>query len=94
RMVLFLGGGAYKLGAIQARTATVVSNPMAHLKNAVLPMCVLALAQPIGFWDQSEWLEHFHSRNRWGGTQIQTHCREETNVCGCGVVFGVWVARQ
>uniref|UniRef100_A0A8C7WBN1 Uncharacterized protein n=1 Tax=Oncorhynchus mykiss TaxID=8022 RepID=A0A8C7WBN1_ONCMY len=48
--------------------------------------CVLALAQPIGFWDQSEWC--LRSINRRDCTQIQTHCGEEPKVRGRGVVFG------
>lgn len=30
---------------------------MTHFQNNALPTCVLALAQHIGFWDQSDGLE-------------------------------------
>ena len=45
--------------------------------NAALPTFVLAMTQPIGFWDQSEQLECVcvHEK-RQGGTQRQTHCIE------------------
>ena len=38
----------------------------------------------------------FHSTNRLEGTQIQTHCGEETNILGRGIWLeqGFWVARQ
>lgn len=33
-------------------------------------MYVRTLAQPIGFWEESQWLECLRSRNSWGGAQI------------------------
>lgn len=44
-------------------------------------LLTLALAQPIGFWGQSEHLCVCVRENRQGrGTPIQTHCAEETLV--------------
>lgn len=39
------------------RYITRLSTPMTHFQNAALPTCVLALAQYISFWGQSEHLK-------------------------------------
>ena len=47
--------------------------------NATLSKCVLALAQFVSFWDQSEQLECVCVLEIVGvGTQIQDHCGEES----------------
>ena len=61
---------------------------MTLFQNAALPTCVLALAQPIGFWTNKTAPNVFQFMRGRGGTPIQTHCGEDTNVHGRGVVFG------
>uniref|UniRef100_A0AAZ3PZ39 Uncharacterized protein n=1 Tax=Oncorhynchus tshawytscha TaxID=74940 RepID=A0AAZ3PZ39_ONCTS len=59
----------------------LVSKPMTPFQTSALPMAVLALAQPIGFWTNQTRPEcDPHSVKGRGGTPIQTHCGEETNV--------------
>ena len=55
---------------------------MTNFENA----CVLSLVQPIGFWDQSEWLGCVCVLEI---VKEVLSSREETNIlCGCGVVLG------
>jgi hypothetical protein len=60
---------------------------MTNVLNAPLLTCPLDLAQPIGFWDQSEWLECvcFLEIVR---EVLRFRSGEETNVCGHGLAFG------
>jgi hypothetical protein len=59
-MVMLKLGVLYKTKSyVIGSSLTSVSKPMTNFQNAALSTCVLALAQPIGFWDQSGWLECF-----------------------------------
>ena len=68
---------------------------MIIFQTAVLPTYVLALTQSI-LTGQIRWPRmYWHSVKSWGGTQIQTHCEEETVLWrNIWLEQGVWVARQ
>ena len=63
--------------------------------KAALPTCMSGAGPPHRFLGPIRMVRMCsRSRNLWGGTQIQTHCGEETNVHGRSIWLeqGVWVA--